>query len=105
PAGQIAVLSRTVLARILRLDRRTGISAKEDLTAPPQTCRKDTLLGLDLGQGTPATLGVRRGAFSMTRIGYGSPSYSPKESAARLADLHVLPDGQPLPLAPGDPRA
>ncbi|MGH8656042.1 MAG: hypothetical protein ACREYE_29415, partial [Gammaproteobacteria bacterium] len=41
-AGQIAVLSRTVLARILRLDRRTGISAKEDLTAPPQTCRKDT---------------------------------------------------------------
>ncbi|MGH8653059.1 MAG: hypothetical protein ACREYE_13220, partial [Gammaproteobacteria bacterium] len=42
PAGQIAVLSRTVLARILRLDRRTGISAKEDLTAPPQTCRKDT---------------------------------------------------------------
>ncbi|MGH8652517.1 MAG: hypothetical protein ACREYE_10240, partial [Gammaproteobacteria bacterium] len=43
PAGQIAVLSRTVLARILRLDRRTGISAKEDLTAPPQTCRKDTV--------------------------------------------------------------
>ncbi|MGH8656043.1 MAG: type III-B CRISPR module RAMP protein Cmr4, partial [Gammaproteobacteria bacterium] len=42
-AGQIAVLSRTVLARILRLDRRTGISAKEDLTAPPQTCRKDTM--------------------------------------------------------------
>ncbi|MGH8654379.1 MAG: hypothetical protein ACREYE_20420, partial [Gammaproteobacteria bacterium] len=42
-AGQIAVLSRTVLARILRLDRRTGISAKEDLTAPPQTCRKDTI--------------------------------------------------------------
>ncbi|MGH8651003.1 MAG: hypothetical protein ACREYE_01965, partial [Gammaproteobacteria bacterium] len=42
PAGQIAVLSRIVLARILRLDRRTGISAKEDLTAPPQTCRKDT---------------------------------------------------------------
>ncbi|MGH8651640.1 MAG: hypothetical protein ACREYE_05420, partial [Gammaproteobacteria bacterium] len=42
PAGQIAVLSRTVLARILRLDRRTGISAKADLTAPPQTCRKDT---------------------------------------------------------------
>ncbi|MGH8652770.1 MAG: hypothetical protein ACREYE_11650, partial [Gammaproteobacteria bacterium] len=41
-AGQIAVLSRTVLARILRLDRRTGISAKADLTAPPQTCRKDT---------------------------------------------------------------
>ncbi|MGH8655724.1 MAG: hypothetical protein ACREYE_27690, partial [Gammaproteobacteria bacterium] len=45
PAGQIAVLSRTVLVRILRLDRRTGISAKEDLTAPPQTCRKDTFIG------------------------------------------------------------
>ncbi|MGH8652929.1 MAG: hypothetical protein ACREYE_12505, partial [Gammaproteobacteria bacterium] len=42
PAGQIAVLSRTVLARILRLDRRTGISAKEDLTAPPQTSAERT---------------------------------------------------------------
>ncbi|MGH8654436.1 MAG: hypothetical protein ACREYE_20725, partial [Gammaproteobacteria bacterium] len=88
PAGQIAVLSRTVLARILRLDRRTGISAKADLTAPPQTCRKDTIkrgvpdIALSTRNTSPSESTTGRFVLRCTRV---SPSNHPGSvSSTRL---------------------